>query len=420
MTTLNTTAPQLVQGVKVQAGTATTLRLQAVVRIGLAGFSFDTGKCFVQPTALPALRSLKIQYDLRPRSKLLIVGHTDSAGEEDANLDLSLERAEALAAYLTDKVEAWEAWFEDGKPAAKRWGAREVQWMLTALPEGGEAYYAGTVDGSQGQGTVQAIRKFQEAAGLKVDGIAGPKTRNALITAYMKLDGTTLPAGISPVAHGCGESFPAGQSAAASRTRPASRRSGTAEPGGGSPRGGLLLRGAHLPRASRRPEVAQGCRRLSPVAQAGHGNPHHRLSPSFPPDAVLGQLVVQALAAQPQCPRRLADVAAREPHRALDPFHFQGHHGLVQEQLPGDGRRGRLSGLHGQAGRGRLAPGVFAAGRAGPAGGVPRVTEQVSMPGSAPSAAPRKSRRSPRLRPSPPGCGPGDPQGRSRSARRSC
>ncbi len=215
MTAMNVTVPQLLQGVKVMAGKPATLRLQGVVRVCIAGFRFDTAKCFVQPAALPALRSLKIQYDLRPRSNLLIVGHTDATGEEAANLDLSLERADALAAYLTDKADAWEAWFADGRPAARRWGVREIQHMLSALPEGGPAYYGGTVDGSQGHATLQAIKAFQEAAGLKVDGIAGPLTRKALIEAYMDLDGTTLPAGIVPVVHGCGESFPAGLSAAA-------------------------------------------------------------------------------------------------------------------------------------------------------------------------------------------------------------
>lgn len=223
MTAVNVTVAQLIQGVKVLAGKPATLRLQGVVRIGIAGFRFDTGKCFVQPSALPALRSLKIQYDLRPRSNLLIVGHTDATGEEAANLELSLERADALAAYLTDKADAWEAWFADGKPAAKRWGVREIQHMLSALPEGGTAYYSGTVDGSQGQGTLQAVKAFQEAAGLKVDGVAGPLTRKALIESYMTLDGTTLPAGIVPVAHGCGESFPAGLSAAALKD-PAQRK----------------------------------------------------------------------------------------------------------------------------------------------------------------------------------------------------
>ena len=40
-----------------------------------------------------------------PQSTLLIVGHTDAEGEPAANEALSLERAEAMAAFLNDDVE---------------------------------------------------------------------------------------------------------------------------------------------------------------------------------------------------------------------------------------------------------------------------------------------------------------------------
>lgn len=215
MSTLKASVPELVKGVKVMSGLAATLHIQTVVRTRLGALRFETGKCFVPPSAMPGFRSLTLQFDLRPKSHVLIVGHTDTSGDEAANLALSLERAEAIAAFLTGKADAWEAWFQDGKPAAKRWGLREIQMMLSALPEEGDRHYAGTIDGSQGSGTTGAIRRFQEAAGLEVDGKAGPITRKALIEAYMKLDGTTLPAGVTPAAHGCGESFPAGLSLAA-------------------------------------------------------------------------------------------------------------------------------------------------------------------------------------------------------------
>ena len=44
-------------------------------------------------------------------------------------------------------------------------------------------YYKGTVDGSFGEGTALAVRAFQMANGLKVDGIAGTGTLNALYSA---------------------------------------------------------------------------------------------------------------------------------------------------------------------------------------------------------------------------------------------
>jgi hypothetical protein len=52
------------------------------------------------------------------------------------------------------------------------------------------------------------VRHFQATRGLKVDGDIGEQTRRALITEYMAADGSTLPASIDPLIHGCGENFP--------------------------------------------------------------------------------------------------------------------------------------------------------------------------------------------------------------------
>ena len=41
-------------------------------------------------------------------------------------------------------------------------------------------YYSGSVDGIYGSGTESAVKKFQKANGLKVDGIAGKATLNAM------------------------------------------------------------------------------------------------------------------------------------------------------------------------------------------------------------------------------------------------
>ena len=141
---------------------------------------------------------------------LLVVGHADTSGRDEHNLKLSLERADAIAAFLTDKADAWAGFFEDNqKHTSKTWGTREVQLMLATLPEGETPYLppAG-VDGVDGPQTKAAVRAFQQAKGLKVDGIAGPVTRKALIADYMALQDTSLPAGITLTTHGCGENFP--------------------------------------------------------------------------------------------------------------------------------------------------------------------------------------------------------------------
>ena len=48
---------------------------------------------------------------------------------------------------------------------------RNIQTKLKSL-----GYYSGTVDGIYGTGTQRAVKAFQKACGLAVDGIAGPKT----------------------------------------------------------------------------------------------------------------------------------------------------------------------------------------------------------------------------------------------------
>jgi hypothetical protein len=201
---------ELVKGVALKTGECHTLVLvPKTSRIRLVGMFFDLDKCFLLPSAMHGIRKIKGQYDKYPDSNLLVVGHTDTSGADSYNLTLSLERADAVAAFLTDDVAAWEAWFGTAKPAEKRWGTREVQAMLTVLPEGEPPYYQGEPNGSEDAEHTAAVKGFQKAQGLTVDGIAGPLTRKALIEAYMGLDGTTLPDGITLTTHGCGESFPA-------------------------------------------------------------------------------------------------------------------------------------------------------------------------------------------------------------------
>jgi outer membrane protein OmpA-like peptidoglycan-associated protein len=177
-------------------------------RVRLVGMFFDLDKCFLLPSAMRGIREIKKQYDAHPDASLLLVGHTDTSGKDDYNLTLSLERAKAVAAYLTDDLAAWDAFFADGKPAERRWGLLEVQDMLTALPEGSTPYFGGTPNGADSQASRAAIKAFQHDKGLKEDGIAGPITRKALIKGYMGLDGTTLPKGTTLTTHGCGENFP--------------------------------------------------------------------------------------------------------------------------------------------------------------------------------------------------------------------
>jgi hypothetical protein len=153
-------------------------------------------------------------YDSFPSGKLLIVGHTDTAGDDDYNLTLSLERAEAVKAYLKNDITEWEKWFADSKPEKKRWGVREVQYMLKALPDGSnDPFFTDSPNGSDDFYLMDSVSRFQtwsnekRGTNLKIDGEAGPLTRHEIIAAYMSIEGTTLPKEIIPITHGCGEFF---------------------------------------------------------------------------------------------------------------------------------------------------------------------------------------------------------------------
>src|SRR5690606_11320318 len=83
-------------------------------------------------SAVPSVREIPKLYERHPESKLLLVGHTDTSGEAWTNDPLSLERAESMAAYLMDNVDAWLARYATSVPVSKRWGAVEDQHMVNA------------------------------------------------------------------------------------------------------------------------------------------------------------------------------------------------------------------------------------------------------------------------------------------------
>lgn len=167
------------------------------IRARLFGMYFDTNKAFLLPSAMPGIRGIKGLYDEHPSSHLLVVGHTDTTGDPWYNDPLSLERADSVAAFLTDDVDAWYAWYAPSNAFEKRWGAHEDRLMLTSLAD----FEARPADESP-------IRWYQRTRGLEVTGLANEATRRRLIAEYMAHDETTLPTGTQMTTHGCGESFP--------------------------------------------------------------------------------------------------------------------------------------------------------------------------------------------------------------------
>lgn len=228
MADINASFAQLEKGIRIPIPGPTRLRVvpAGAASVRLLGMRFDLNKCFLLPSAMKGIREVKNQYDKHAGSNVLVIGHTDTSGNDDPNLVLSLERADSVSAYLRDDVPAWEKFFGEGISPEKRWGTREIQLMLSVLPENQPPFYDREPTGVMDNPTEEAVKDFQSFRNLTVDGIPGAITRKALITDYMGMDGTSLPSGISLKAHGCGESFPTGMSDAAMRD-PALRESET-------------------------------------------------------------------------------------------------------------------------------------------------------------------------------------------------
>jgi hypothetical protein len=169
---------------------------------------FETDKTFLLPSSMPGVRRLKQIYDGNVGKTVLVSGHADRAGSAAHNLSLSIERAQAVAAFLQDATDDWAARYEAKAQKSAVWGAREDQHMLSAVTDAaGVPYLTGVVTGRASAAMRDATKRFQADSGLP-DGPMNADTRHVLIEKYMATDGTTLPAGTTIVTHGCGESHP--------------------------------------------------------------------------------------------------------------------------------------------------------------------------------------------------------------------
>src|SRR5262245_39052762 len=71
--------------------------------IALYGIYFDTDKAVIKPESRPTLDEIAKLLGGQPQLNVVIVGHTDSQGNYDYNMDLSKRRAEAIAAELSTR-----------------------------------------------------------------------------------------------------------------------------------------------------------------------------------------------------------------------------------------------------------------------------------------------------------------------------
>lgn len=185
-----------------------------VSQVRTVGALFDTNKTFLLPLALPGLRELRSIYEENDPGALLVVGHTDTAGDSGTNDPLSLDRARSMAAFLADEVDVWVENFDSSVPERRRWGAAEEGMMASALPDFAPVN--------------ETPAKWFERTRFPDGAPARDTLRKQLVTEYMALDGADVDeAGleIDLVTHGCGENFPLDESGQELDQKPADGRS---------------------------------------------------------------------------------------------------------------------------------------------------------------------------------------------------
>lgn len=67
------------------------------------GIYFDSGKADVKPESYASIKEIATIMNENPDLKILITGHTDSDGDEKANLELSKKRAKSVMNYLSSE-----------------------------------------------------------------------------------------------------------------------------------------------------------------------------------------------------------------------------------------------------------------------------------------------------------------------------
>lgn len=69
----------------------------------MTGIQFESGKDIIKRSSYPILDQIVAVMELNPEYHLTINGHTDNAGDDDQNMQLSIDRAAAVGKYITNK-----------------------------------------------------------------------------------------------------------------------------------------------------------------------------------------------------------------------------------------------------------------------------------------------------------------------------
>ena len=76
---------------------------QEVVDMAVKNLEFETSKDIIEERSKPSLNSLADKLKQKSEWNLLLSGHTDNVGDDDANMILSKNRSEAVKNYLISK-----------------------------------------------------------------------------------------------------------------------------------------------------------------------------------------------------------------------------------------------------------------------------------------------------------------------------
>ncbi len=99
----------------------------------VTGDCFDLNKSF----PLPELASLMIAWRKKaaeaPPPNVLLVGHTDTSGDDPLNDKLSFERAESIQALLQGNANVWLSRYATTAASSGLWGSQEDQLMLQSV-----------------------------------------------------------------------------------------------------------------------------------------------------------------------------------------------------------------------------------------------------------------------------------------------
>jgi OOP family OmpA-OmpF porin len=84
-------------------GTPVGAKVNAVGCWTLDSVLFDFDKAEIKPEGYPLLDAIVVILEKNPAMSVELAGHTDNVGTEAYNMELSMRRSNAVAAYLVDK-----------------------------------------------------------------------------------------------------------------------------------------------------------------------------------------------------------------------------------------------------------------------------------------------------------------------------